>query len=54
MTFLNRVRVNVVVLDFQLGPVKTVVYGLRTLRYLGPKIWSNLIYIFIFILFRFK
>ena len=26
--------------DFQLGPVKTVNWGLRALRYLGPKIWN--------------
>ena len=26
--------------DFQLGPVKTVNWGLRALRYLRPKIWN--------------
>ena len=27
-------------IDFQLGSVKTVNCGLRTLRYLGPKTWN--------------
>ena len=26
--------------DFQLGSVKTVNWGLRTLKYTGPKIWN--------------